>query len=128
MRNFQEKRQWRDILSSRFIIIPLFLLLIIGGVSSFRALMQGWEAQSARKETEVRIQELEEERRQLSSELEEFKSGRAIEREARQKLNLRKPGEEVIIIVDGEDKEDSPVLEKKGIGARVADFFRQWRE
>ena len=100
MKDYQEKRQVRELFASRIIVLFLFFLIISTGVASFRALMKGWEVRAEKEAAEKRVEELKKEQEVLSSELQDFDSGRGIEREAREKLNLRKPGEEVVIIRD----------------------------
>ena len=100
MREFQESNRWRAFFASRAVLSVLLLVLIGMGVVSFRALEAGWEAQSERAVVNERLRELEDKKEVLTRELEDLRSQEGIEREARQKLNYRKPGEEVVIIRD----------------------------
>ncbi len=88
----------RVFFASRAVLTVLFLALVALGVVTLRALMRGWEAAAARAEAERRVGDLTNQQRALSQEIEDFKTGRGVEREAREKLNLRKLGEEVVII------------------------------
>lgn len=99
----QDNRLLRVFFASRTVLVILFLLLIGAGVASFRALMAGWELEAERREVEEEIQHLETEKEALVGELADFHSGRGIEREAREKFNYRKPGEEVVIILDNKE-------------------------
>ncbi|TSC79061.1 MAG: hypothetical protein G01um101429_568 [Parcubacteria group bacterium Gr01-1014_29] len=98
----QDNQLLRAFFASRTVLVILFLLLIGAGVASFRALMVGWEVEAERREVEEEIQQLKAQKEALAGELADLHSGRGIEREAREKFNYRKPGEEVVIIVDSE--------------------------
>jgi cell division protein FtsB len=106
MREFQQQRHTRAFFASRTVLTILFLLLIGAGVASFRALLDGMEVAAERTDAEEKLQNLETEREALTSELEDLHSGQGIERAAREKLNYRKPGEEVVIILNNEYNED----------------------
>lgn len=106
----QDNRLLRAFFASRTVLVILFLLLIGAGIASFRALMASWELEAERREVKEEIQRLEAQKEALAGELADLRNGRGIEREAREKFNYRKPGEEVVIIIDSE--ESSNVEEK----------------
>ena len=98
MYDFQEQSRVRSFFASRTVLIVLLLLLLGMGIITFQALEAGWSAQAERAAVKEHLRDLEEQKTTLTSELEELRSQEGIEREARQKLNFRKPGEEVVII------------------------------
>ena len=98
MHDFQGENRWRAFFASRVVLAILLFFLLGMGMASFRALEAGWQAQAERKEVKDRVRELTEKKEALTSELEDLRSAEGVEREARQKLNFRKPGEEVVII------------------------------
>lgn len=100
MRDFQQQSRVRAFFASRMVLSILLFLLLGMGLISFWALEAGWSAQAERAAVKERLHELEEKRDVLTSELEELRSQEGVEREARQKLNFRKPGEEVVLIKD----------------------------
>lgn len=126
MREFQEKRQFREFFASRSVVLVLFLVIIGAGLASFRALVRGWEVREERQAVEQRLQELTKQKEAVSSEVEDFESGRGVEHEAREKLNLRKAGEEVVIIM--EDTSTTPPVEDTSLKgkffSRLLDIFR----
>ncbi len=110
MRDFQEKRRVREFFASRTIIVVLFFLVVGMGLATFRALMQSWEVERERQAVADRVEELIRKKGSLSDKLDELHTGKGIEREAREKLNLRRPGEELVIIQDhkkSDTKEDT---------------------
>ena len=122
MRDFQASNRWRAFFASRAVLSVLLLFLMGVGVMSFRALEAGWEAEAERAAVRERLQELEKKKNALTSELEVLRSEEGIEREARQKLNLHKPGEEVVII-----KEANTVpVENDAAHASFWEKVKQW--
>jgi cell division protein FtsB len=103
MQSFQGQRRVRAFFASRAVLAVLFLLLIGMGVASFRALVAGSAVEEQYIQLEEEITGVEEKKEALVKELEELRNGEGIEREAREKLNLRKPGEKVVIILDEAD-------------------------
>lgn len=62
----------------------------------------------------------------LEKKLESFKSGEGLELEARSRLNLKKPGEEVLIIVDSKARPATEASStKENIFLRVVHWFRE---
>lgn len=127
MKEYQEKRHFREFFASRSVVLVLFLVMIGAGLASFRALVRGWEVRAEREAMEQQLKELMSQKEAISSEVEDFESGRGIEYEAREKLNLRKPGEEVVIITEN-PSETPPAQEnsflKGKFFSRLLDIFR----
>ena len=123
MQQFQEQRKLRAFFASRTVLIVLFLLLMGTGVMSFQALLAGKEVEREREEVEQELLDLEQRKGALSSELDELHSGRGVEYQAREKLNYRKPGEEVVIIVEGNTDKDGAVEHSN---ASIWESIKNW--
>ncbi|OGZ43208.1 MAG: hypothetical protein A2719_00740 [Candidatus Ryanbacteria bacterium RIFCSPHIGHO2_01_FULL_45_22] len=123
MRDFQEPSRWRAIFASRAVLSILLLLLLGMGVMSFRALEAGWSAEAERAAVTEHVQELEEKKSALTSELEELRSQEGVEREARQRLNFRKQGEEIIIIRDTNGDQPREEVTKAGLFSRLLQWI-----
>jgi len=122
MRDFQEQSRARAFFASRPVLMVLLLLLLGMGIISFRALEAGWSAQTERAAVKDRLRDLEAKKNALTSELEDLRSEEGIEREAREKLNFRKPGEEVVIIKDA----SSASVENNTANASFWERVKQW--
>ena len=122
MRDFQEQSRARAFFASRPVLMVLLLLLLGMGIISFRALEAGWSAQTERAAVKDRLRDLEAKKNTLTSELEDLRSEEGIEREAREKLNFRKPGEEVVIIKDA----SSASVENNTANASFWERVKQW--
>ncbi len=71
-----------------------------------------------------KIQELEGKKRELEMELAEIQTHEAIEREAKDRLNLKNPGEEVVVVVP--QKEDTASsASPKSFWYTIRSFFHQ---
>ncbi len=123
MRDFQEQNRWRAIFASRTMLSIILLLLLGMGVASFQALEAGWSAEAERAALKERLRELEEKKGALTTELEELRSQEGIEREARQKLNFRKAGEEVVIIKEGNGERISKEQVEAGLFLKLLQWL-----
>ncbi len=82
---------------------PLFLLaniaiLFVVGMSTVRETYRGWSVDREIQALESKAASLEGRRSELAAFAEKIQSTQYLEREARAKLNLQKPGEHVIIL------------------------------
>jgi len=82
---------------------PLFLvanaaLLLVIGVSTVRETYQGWSVDREISALEQKAQGLEGRRSELASLANQMQSPSYVEREARAKLGLQKPGEHVVVL------------------------------
>lgn len=100
MRLLQEERRLRRILGSR----PIFFVLLLGIVFfGWKALMVFWEVRKTNRELsfiEQEMQDLEKKGALLKEQIKNLVEEEDIEQEARRLLNLKRKGEEAIIIVD----------------------------
>src|SRR3989338_575841 len=98
MRNFQQKRGWRNILESWPILIFLGILVLFfaWGVIGFMGKMA--TTRENRKIAENKVAELREEKEKLSSDINKLNTDSGIEENIREKFGLAKEGEELIVI------------------------------
>ncbi len=82
---------------------PLFLaanlaLLMVVGISTVRETYRGWTVDAEIKALEQKAQQLEGRHSQLSELAAKLQSDQYVEKQARAKLGLQKPGEHVVIL------------------------------
>mgnify|MGYP001558245691 CR=1 FL=1 len=122
--NIYQEQRIRSFFASRPVLIVLFLLLVGMGVVSFQSLLAGRAVEEERLEVEREARNLEAKKDKLTSELEDLRSGKGIEREAREKLNFRKPGEEVVIILDNNGAAENGQAEtSKSLAESIKEFL-----
>ncbi len=91
----------------RLVINGLLLALAIwAGWGATKMTWQAWELYQEAKDTEKQIAELAQKKEELESYIAELESRQGAEREAKARLNLKLPGEEVIVVVPEETKEN----------------------
>ena len=88
-----------------FIVLALIGLAISVGRESYRKYQLTKEINRLKSETE----RIEGRNQQLTNLLEYFKEESYLEKEARLKLNLKKPGEKVVILSQSDSPEDLPL-------------------
>lgn len=98
---------WTKIKDSLIFNILLVLLLIMVGYSAYRMVEQALILWKEREATEKRIAELTAQKQKLETDLAGLSAPAAIERKAKERFNLKRPGEEVVVVVEGEKKEKS---------------------
>lgn len=93
---------------------------------AYHAYTLGKEIGAARIEAranEKKFTELQEKKRELERAIEELKHPETIEREAKERLNLKLPGEEVVVVVPTK-KESVTTSPNAGFWEKVKFFFR----
>lgn len=104
-----------------FLVIVFILVVIALGRESYRYFRINQEV----KNLEKKIEELKTSNEELSAMKEYFQSNEFLEKEARLKLNLTKPGEKLIIIkqIEGDLKE---IEKKEGIAKEISNLQKWW--
>jgi len=116
----QKAKKIKKILSSKiflFIVVFIFIFLLIGFV---RETYRKYQLTSEINQLKLNIDKLEGDNQQLTNLMDYFKEDSYLEKEARIKLNLKKPGETVVVlskdIIDGVE-----VVRKGGLDAEELD-------
>mgnify|MGYP001584549357 CR=1 FL=1 len=104
MRRPIKRKRWKSLLYSPLSIILLFFLVILLGKSVWGVYQKSRISGEARKSAERELSDLLSRQKTLSEELEDLKNGVGVEKAFRERYQVAKPGESVIIIVDEKDK------------------------
>ena len=106
--------------------LPLNILIGIGAVGAASGLFGiARETIALRAEnvaTKAKIEALQSERARLSARIAELATAEAIEREAKEKLNLKKKGERVVVVAPEEVLQQTPVSSAVW-HQKISDFF-----
>jgi len=107
MLEFQEKRKIKRFFYSRVVLVCLLILILlllkmVWGVYEKQALTKDNLAKTATSFEGLQARE-----KMLSLSIDKLKTDNGIEQEIREKYGLVKPGEEIIVVVDGEDNTSS---------------------
>lgn len=106
MKEFQEKRKFRKIIFSRFSLIVLLVILVILSISVARVYNKSRKAALKNQEITQKIEELESKKRELDERIAKLETGSGLEEEVREKFGVKKPGEEVLTIIDKTPEND----------------------
>ena len=118
MREFQEKRKIRGFLYSKKIIILLLLVTALLFFSTIKVYLKSKNALSKNEEAKKELAELEKRKVGLEKDVNRFNTESGLEEEIRKNLNVQRPGEKVLVIVD-KNAENSKIES----GNELNDFF-----
>ncbi len=121
MKEFQEKRKFRKIIFSRFSLIVLLIILVILSISAVKVHTKSQKAVLKNQEIIQKIEELESKKGELEEKIAKLQIESGLEEELREKFGVKKPGEEVLTIIDkmpGSDKINNEVS-VKGFFSRI---------
>lgn len=107
------------------IILGVLFLAIIGFliVSNFRINKKRTELQSQIESLEGQLKTLEEKKAKLQAGISAGESEAFLEKEARDKLGLKKPGEEVVTVLPPKENSEGKVQENKTIWQKILQFL-----
>jgi len=101
---------FRVILSNAFILV-LGAATVWFGVSASKELYKKYQIRQEIEDIKQEINALEQRNRNLSSFIDSFKDSKIIEREAKRRLNLKRPGEEVVVILRDKNDESQNIVQ-----------------
>lgn len=123
MHEFQQKQKIRRILYSRN------SLIVIAIITTF-FLRGAWGVWQKQKESEVKLKETEAalalaQNRQtvLTQNIERLNTQEGVEHEIRERFSVKKPGEDVILVVEPEQATSGEVTESKSSWSKVVSWF-----
>lgn len=108
MFDFHEKRKIKAILFSRITLVVLLVPIVFLGFSVFDLLQKEREVSKRRIEREGELHRLHERAAVLEAKVEMLKSDRGIEAEIRDRYDVAKEGETVVVILEKEVPTKSP--------------------
>lgn len=115
----------KKLLYSKSFITFLVVILVLVAIALGRESYRYFRISKQIKDLEKRIEELERTNEELARMEEYFQSEEFLEKEARLKLNLTKPGEKLIIVKTPEDLKEE---EKETVVAREISNIQKWWE
>ena len=121
MRNFQQKRIWRNIVQSKPVLILLGILILFFAWNILGFWNRMEETSKNKKIVEDKIAALKQQKEKLSSDINSLNTNAGKEKLFRENFGLAKEGEDLIVIVD--DK-NPPVTPKTSISSGFFSFFK----
>lgn len=109
--------------NKQFIInIALIIVAMIVSYSAARMVRNVMITREQSAEMTQKIEQLKLKKQELEAELAEIKTKEAVERAAKERLNMKKTGEEVVVVVP-EKKDDEQAAQPKSLWAKIKSFF-----
>lgn len=128
----KEKDFLKAIFFSRIFLVALIIMTFLLAVSTGRAIWRKYQIEREISALKNNISEIEKKNEELLARLDYFKSEENLEKEARIQLNVKRPGEKVVVIVGKENS--SPVRNEKGNSAespadknKLSNPLKWWR-
>lgn len=106
------------------VVIIILGLFFLNGMAQLARKSYALGAEQKKKEQELAA--LVKERERLEAEITYLKSAGALEREAKTRLNLKRPGEEVVIVVPEQERAHSATSVSAGGQTSLWDSVREW--
>lgn len=113
MFDFHEKRKIKAILFSKITLLLLLVPIAFLGMSVFGLYEKEREVSKRRVENEQELERLHERARALKANVHALTSERGIEGEIRDRYDVAKEGETVVVIIEEEESEPAQVSEKE---------------
>jgi hypothetical protein len=95
------------------------------GYSTALMVRQARLVYSQERSTAKKVEELIKKKQELEQYLARLQTREGIEREAKERLNLKKIGEEVVVVVPEPEKESGAVPPPSGLWRKIADFLKR---
>ncbi|MES3031802.1 MAG: septum formation initiator family protein [Patescibacteria group bacterium] len=124
MRNFQQKRGFRNILHSRpfLVLFGILIFVFAYGVVGFMSKMQA--TIEKRKLVENKVIELQKKKETLSANIAKLQTESGVEESIRDKFGLAKEGEGAIIIVEDKNVSEAPPKKLGGFFSFFINLFK----
>lgn len=124
------KRFKFDFLSSRVITVIVFIIIIYAAFGLAKVTWQNYKVNQQIISLKDSIKKSDEENFNLKSKIEYYKTDSFRERQAREKLNLQKPGEIVIVIPNSPQAEEVKKAEENKVYEKptLRSNFQKWQD
>jgi len=103
--------------------ILLILICVVISYSASRMVHNAFATKTQSAEMTAKIEELKETKQKLEARLAELQTKEAVEREAKERLNLKKPGEKVVVVVP-EKKDSAASTPPLTLWEKIISFFK----
>jgi len=135
----QHKKFIKKMLGSKAFLFFVFIILIILTINLAQESYRKYQLKKEISELKLEIDRLEGNKEQLSNLMEYFKNDSYLEQEARVKLNLKKPGEKVVILSRDSVTDDNVRVSQSGalaienqeneledVDLKTANYWKWW--
>jgi cell division protein FtsB len=124
MREYQEKKRYKKFLYSKTAVVILIILLILLIKATWGVYKKQEESAANAVQASHELEKLSQRQEVLNSELKRLQTDAGIEEEIRSKYSVSKPGEDLLIVVDGDKDKPMPEHPKESWWNKFKKFFK----
>lgn len=124
MQEFQERKRIRKIIYSRNMLIFLTIILAFLIFSVVKVYVKSRAAILKNDEAKKELADLEKRKSELGNEIARLETEFGAEEELREKFNVGKPGENILVIVDKE-QENAKIEQNSGVSVFLSGFWQK---
>ncbi len=125
MREFRQKRQFREMLYSRPTLLVLLVILFLTTRAAYNVYGKESESFERAARTQSELQNLQQRKVEVAKAIEDLSTKVGVEREIRNSFRVAKPGEHLVVLVDPPKTEDVAVPDSlaSGLWKKVKGLF-----
>jgi len=122
----EPKSVFKRIVNSKVLLLGLLIILVLVGLATYKENKRQQKTVNTLSALEQEVAKLENKNMELSELIQYLKSDDFVDREAREKLNMQQPGEQVVLISREVVKEMGQASSANGTGIRSN--WQLWQE
>ena len=123
MREFEQKRKVKRVLSSPIVLILFGIILLFLARSTWGIYVKDRDSTALLRSSESRLAELQDREHTLASSINKLQTESGIEAEIVDRFEMAKAGEQEVIIVETPAKQTAAVHQAPGFLQKIWDFF-----
>ncbi|MEK7645044.1 MAG: septum formation initiator family protein [Patescibacteria group bacterium] len=100
MREFRQKRQFREMVYSRPTLLVLLMVLFLTARAAYNVYGKESESRDRAARAQTELQNLQQRKVEVAKAIEELNTKEGMEREIRNSFRVAKPGEHLVVLVD----------------------------
>lgn len=124
MREYQRRRRIREVLYSRAALATLLLFTVLISKAAWDMYAKERESQRQLEAVESELAALVARENLLQDDLARLKTPEGIEAEIRAQFQVAKPGEQMVVLVEGRSAAPEEKIPVQSLMSRLFDFFR----
>jgi cell division protein FtsB len=127
MLDFHEKRKLKSYLYSRYVVGALFIFAILLSISVFERYVAERKVAQKRDEIKNELEALQQRESVLEAEVSRLKSDRGLEEEIRDRYEVSRAGERIVVIVGDDEREETSSSTVPSKVVESHPFWAFWR-
>jgi cell division protein FtsB len=123
MKDFQQRKKVRRMITSRIVFVVLFVVTALLVRGSYGVFLKERETNRDLVKAKESLALAEARRQELTASIGILKTPQGLEKEIRDRFSVAKSGEEIVLVVDSK-KEEKPVQESSSVLQRMGEWVK----